>query len=59
MPTIATLTGSYRSMKVYIPKHQSMQLKNVTQVAKKIHLDECYTVNKTISTECYNPFCIM
>ncbi|XWS16571.1 hypothetical protein CRYUN_Cryun34aG0100100 [Craigia yunnanensis] len=32
MPTIATLTGSYRSMKVYIPKHQSMQLKNVTQI---------------------------
>ncbi|GMI81972.1 tubby like protein 8 [Hibiscus trionum] len=31
MPTIATWTGSYRSMKAYIPKHQSMQLKNVSQ----------------------------
>ncbi|TYI81023.1 hypothetical protein E1A91_D05G125800v1 [Gossypium mustelinum] len=32
MPTIATWTGSYRSMKAYIPKHQSMQLKNVAQM---------------------------
>ncbi|XP_022716569.1 tubby-like protein 8 [Durio zibethinus] len=32
MPTISTWTGSYRSMKAYIPKHQSMQLKNVTQM---------------------------
>ncbi|KAK8584688.1 hypothetical protein V6N13_138640 [Hibiscus sabdariffa] len=31
MPTIATWTGSYRSIKAYIPKHQSMQLKNVSQ----------------------------
>lgn len=29
-PTIATWTGSYRSMKAYVPKHQSMQLKNTT-----------------------------
>ncbi|KAA8542017.1 hypothetical protein F0562_023169 [Nyssa sinensis] len=32
MPTIATWTGSYRSMRAWIPKHQSMQLKNTTQV---------------------------
>ncbi|XP_038993366.1 LOW QUALITY PROTEIN: tubby-like protein 8 [Hibiscus syriacus] len=32
MPTIATWTGSYRRMKAYIPKHQSMQLKNVSQM---------------------------
>ncbi|EOY26154.1 hypothetical protein QUC31_011952 [Theobroma cacao] len=32
MPTIVTWTGNYRSMKVYIPKHQSMQMKNVTQM---------------------------
>ncbi|KAG6728186.1 hypothetical protein I3842_02G160700 [Carya illinoinensis] len=32
MTTIATCTGSYRSMTLYIPKHQSMQLKNTTQV---------------------------
>ncbi|XVE89211.1 hypothetical protein DITRI_Ditri19aG0132200 [Diplodiscus trichospermus] len=31
-PTISTWTGSYRSMKAYIPKHQSMQLKNVSQM---------------------------
>ncbi|CAK7336350.1 unnamed protein product [Dovyalis caffra] len=31
MPTIATWTGSYRSMRAYLPKHQSMQLKNTTQ----------------------------
>ncbi|PWA62037.1 tubby like protein 8 [Artemisia annua] len=30
-PTIATWTGSYRSMKAWLPKHQSMQLKNTTQ----------------------------
>ncbi|KAE8656916.1 Tubby-like protein 8 [Hibiscus syriacus] len=32
VPTIATWTGSYRRMKAYIPKHQSMQLKNVSQM---------------------------
>lgn len=32
MPTIATCTGSYRSMITYIPKHQSMQVKNTNQV---------------------------
>ncbi|KAK9066328.1 hypothetical protein SSX86_013649 [Deinandra increscens subsp. villosa] len=31
MPTIATWTGSYRSMKAWLPKHQSMQLKNTAQ----------------------------
>ncbi|KAF2301544.1 hypothetical protein GH714_025689 [Hevea brasiliensis] len=31
-PTIVTCTGSYRSMRVYIPKHQSMQLKNTAQM---------------------------
>ncbi|CAN0919690.1 Tubby-like protein 8 [Linum grandiflorum] len=30
--TISTWSGSYRKMKAYIPKHQSMQLKNNTQV---------------------------
>ncbi|XP_061373144.1 tubby-like protein 8 [Gastrolobium bilobum] len=32
IPTIATCTGSHRSMRAYIPKHQSMSLKNTTQV---------------------------
>lgn len=32
VPTIATWTGSHRIMRAYIPKHQSMQLKNTTQV---------------------------
>ncbi|XP_054781091.1 tubby-like protein 8 [Prosopis cineraria] len=32
MPTIATCAGSYRSMRVYVPKHQSMSLKNTSQV---------------------------
>ncbi|CAN1121445.1 Tubby-like protein 8 [Linum perenne] len=32
VPTIGTWTGNYRKMKAYIPKHQSMQLKNNTQV---------------------------
>ncbi|EXC14080.1 hypothetical protein L484_004405 [Morus notabilis] len=32
IPTITTWTGSYRSMRAYIAKHQSMQLKNSTQV---------------------------
>ncbi|KAI3766140.1 hypothetical protein L2E82_16191 [Cichorium intybus] len=31
VPTIATWTGSYRSMRAWLPKHQSMQLKNTTQ----------------------------
>ncbi|KAF5739016.1 Tubby like protein 8 isoform 1 [Tripterygium wilfordii] len=31
MPTIATWTGSHRNMTVYVPKQQSMQLKNATQ----------------------------
>ncbi|KAJ6341169.1 hypothetical protein OIU78_009358 [Salix suchowensis] len=30
MPTIATWTGSYRSMRAYVPRYQSMQLKNTT-----------------------------
>ncbi|KAK4748296.1 hypothetical protein SAY87_014882 [Trapa incisa] len=32
LPTIATWTGSYRAMRAYIPKHQSMLLKNTTHV---------------------------
>ncbi|KAI4326223.1 hypothetical protein MLD38_031558 [Melastoma candidum] len=32
MPTIATWTGSFRNMRAYVPKHQSMQLKNPSQV---------------------------
>ncbi|KAK4485828.1 hypothetical protein RD792_008475 [Penstemon davidsonii] len=32
MPTVYTWTGNYRSMKAWIPKHQSMQLKNLNQV---------------------------
>ncbi|KAK4269527.1 hypothetical protein QN277_022673 [Acacia crassicarpa] len=32
VPTAATCTGSYRSMRAYVPKHQSMLLKNITQV---------------------------
>ncbi|XP_050221114.1 tubby-like protein 8 [Mercurialis annua] len=32
VPTVTTCTGSCRSMRVYIPKHQSMQLKNTTQM---------------------------
>lgn len=32
IPTITTWTGSYRSMRAYVAKHQSMQLKNSTQV---------------------------
>lgn len=32
MPTIATCTGSYRSIMGYIPKHQSMLLKSTSQV---------------------------
>ncbi|KAM0957130.1 tubby-like protein 8 [Malus sylvestris] len=31
-PTISSWTGSYRRIRAYIPKHQSMQLKNTTQV---------------------------
>ncbi|KAM7480254.1 hypothetical protein LguiA_028467 [Lonicera macranthoides] len=38
-PTIATWTGSYRSMKAWIPKHQSMQLKTTTQASKQYELD--------------------
>ncbi|XP_042504197.1 tubby-like protein 8 [Macadamia integrifolia] len=32
IPTITTWTGSYRSMRAWIPKHQSMQLKSTTQI---------------------------
>ncbi|XP_023004740.1 tubby-like protein 8 isoform X2 [Cucurbita maxima] len=32
MPTITTWTGSHRSMKAFIPKHQTIQLKNTNQV---------------------------
>ncbi|MED6143551.1 hypothetical protein PIB30_007500 [Stylosanthes scabra] len=32
IPTVATCTGSHRSMRAYIPKHQSMSLKNITQL---------------------------
>ncbi|KAF7843173.1 tubby-like protein 8 [Senna tora] len=32
IPTVATCTGSCRGMRAYIPKHQSMSLKNTTQV---------------------------
>ncbi|CAI9113832.1 OLC1v1014517C1 [Oldenlandia corymbosa var. corymbosa] len=39
MPTIATWTGSYRSMKAWIPKHQSMQLKNTNQHINGLPLD--------------------
>ncbi|KAK4590064.1 hypothetical protein RGQ29_020578 [Quercus rubra] len=39
MPTVATCTGSYRSMMAYIPKHQFMQLKNANQISKQYELD--------------------
>ncbi|XP_054779728.1 tubby-like protein 8 isoform X2 [Prosopis cineraria] len=32
IPTAATCTGSYRSMRAYVPKHQSMSLKSTAQV---------------------------
>ncbi|KAK1323064.1 Tubby-like protein 4 [Acorus calamus] len=32
VPTIKTLTGSYRSMRAWIPKQKSMQLKNTSQI---------------------------
>ncbi|KAG8379583.1 hypothetical protein BUALT_Bualt07G0104000 [Buddleja alternifolia] len=32
MPTVSTWTGNYRSMRAWIPKHQSMQLKSTNQV---------------------------
>ncbi|KAK4269467.1 hypothetical protein QN277_022621 [Acacia crassicarpa] len=32
IPTITTCTGSSRSMRAYVPKHQSMSLKNTSQV---------------------------
>ncbi|GER48546.1 tubby protein [Striga asiatica] len=31
-PTISTWTGNYRSMKAWVPKHQSMQLKYTNQI---------------------------
>ncbi|KAL3529000.1 hypothetical protein ACH5RR_008322 [Cinchona calisaya] len=39
MPTISTWMGSHRSIKAWIPKHQSMQLKNVTQHVNGLPLD--------------------
>ncbi|KAI3785959.1 hypothetical protein L1987_45085 [Smallanthus sonchifolius] len=38
VPTIAIWTGSYRSIKAWLPKHQSMQL-NTTQISKQYELD--------------------
>lgn len=32
VPTITTLTGSFRNMKAWIPKQHSIQLKNTAQV---------------------------
>ncbi|WOH09972.1 hypothetical protein DCAR_0729433 [Daucus carota subsp. sativus] len=32
IPTIASWSGSHRSMKAWVPKHQSMQLKSTSQV---------------------------
>ncbi|XP_077236749.1 tubby like protein 8 isoform X2 [Tasmannia lanceolata] len=32
VPTVTTLTGSFRSMRAWIPKHQSMQLKSTAQI---------------------------
>ncbi|BAT91438.1 hypothetical protein LR48_Vigan05g227500 [Vigna angularis] len=32
IPTITTCTGSHRSMRAYVPKHQCMPLKNTNQV---------------------------
>ncbi|KAG8643824.1 hypothetical protein MANES_11G069900v8 [Manihot esculenta] len=34
MPTIVTCAGSYRSMRVYIHKHQPLQLKNTAQMQR-------------------------
>ncbi|GMH03891.1 hypothetical protein Nepgr_005730 [Nepenthes gracilis] len=41
MPTITTWTGSYRSMRVWIPKNQSVQPKNTIQIkhVKGLHED--------------------
>ncbi|KZV44181.1 tubby-like protein 8 [Dorcoceras hygrometricum] len=46
VPTICTWTGSYRSMKAWIPKHHSMQLKNTNQVQHTNGLPTEWEVNK-------------
>ncbi|KAK6915173.1 Tubby, C-terminal [Dillenia turbinata] len=39
MPTVVTWTGSYRSMRAWMPKYQSMQLKNTNQHANGLPKD--------------------
>eukprot|EP01018_Ginkgo_biloba_P014425 Gb_10186 [translate_table: standard] len=39
VPTVTTLTGSFRSMRACIPKHQSLQIKNTTQHANGLPKD--------------------
>ncbi|XP_073287085.1 tubby-like protein 8 isoform X1 [Primulina huaijiensis] len=46
VPTISTWTGSYRSMKAWVPKHYSMQLKNTNQVQHINGLPTEWAVNK-------------
>ncbi|PON52766.1 Tubby, C-terminal [Parasponia andersonii] len=47
LPTITTWTGSYRSLRAYVPKHQSMQLKNTnTQVQHIKGLPKDWEVKK-------------
>lgn len=49
VPTITTITGSYRIMKAWIPKQQSMQLKNsntTIQVNMKLNKLATFSTNK-------------
>ncbi|XP_073056339.1 tubby-like protein 8 [Primulina eburnea] len=46
VPTISSWTGSYRSMKAWIPKHYSMQLKNANQVQHINGLPTEWEMNK-------------
>ncbi|KAF9613191.1 hypothetical protein IFM89_005993 [Coptis chinensis] len=54
VPTITTCTGSYRSLKAWIPKHQSMQLKNTTKIQHINGLPKDWEVNMNKAQQLYS-----
>ncbi|PIA37093.1 hypothetical protein AQUCO_03100091v1 [Aquilegia coerulea] len=54
VPTITTCTGSYRSLRAWIPKHQSMQLKNTAKIQHINGLPKDWEVTKNKTQQLFS-----
>lgn len=54
VPTVTTCTGSYRSLRAWIPKHQSMQLKNTSKIQHINGLPKTWEANANKTQQLYS-----